>query len=52
MGAQVMFTRNDPFGRWVNGTLATVTKLVEDGIAVEIEGQGSVDVEKVTWELV
>lgn len=52
VGAQVMFTRNDPFGRWVNGTLATVTKLVEDGIAVEIEGQGSVDVEKVTWEVV
>ena len=35
-GAQVMFTRNDPLGRWVNGTLGTVTKLTEDGITVEI----------------
>lgn len=51
-GAQVMFTRNDSFGRWVNGTLGTVTKLTEEGIAVDIEGQGSVDVEKVTWEVV
>lgn len=51
-GAQVMFTRNDSFGRWVNGTLGTVTKLTDEGIAVDIEGQGSVDVEKVTWEVV
>lgn len=51
-GAQVMFTRNDPFGRWVNGTLGTVSKLTDEGIAVDIEGQGSVDVEKVTWEVV
>ena len=51
-GAQVMFTRNDTFGRWVNGTLGTVSKLTDEGIAVDIEGQGSVDVEKVTWEVV
>lgn len=51
-GAQVMFTRNDSFGRWVNGTLGTVTKLTDEGIAVDIEGQGSVEVEKVTWEVV
>ena len=51
-GAQVMFTRNDPFGRWVNGTLGTVSKLTDEGIVVDIEGQGSVDVEKVTWEVV
>ena len=47
-----MFTRNDTFGRWVNGTLGTVSKLTDEGIAVDIEGQGSVDVEKVTWEVV
>ena len=51
-GAQVMFTRNDSLGRWVNGTLGTVTKLTEDGIAVEIEGVGTFDVDKVVWEVV
>ena len=51
-GAQVMFTRNDSLGRWVNGTLGTVIKLTEEGIAVDIEGQGSVEVDKVTWEVV
>ena len=52
VGAQVMFTRNDSLGRWVNGTLGTVTKLTEDGIAVEIEGVGTFDVDKVVWEVV
>ena len=51
-GAQVMFTRNDSFGRWVNGTLGIVAKLTEEGIAVEIDGVGLVDVDMATWEVV
>lgn len=37
VGAQVMFTRNDSFGRWVNGTLGTVTELSEDKILVKVD---------------
>lgn len=48
-GAQVMFTRNDTFHRWVNGTLGTVVSLSEDGVTVRI-GENECDVEKVTWE--
>jgi len=29
-GARVMFTKNDPEGRWVNGTLGTVTDIVTE----------------------
>jgi ATP-dependent DNA helicase PIF1 len=55
VGARVMFTRNDPNGRWVNGTLGTVQKLL--GGAVEVRTQATGDrpsevhrVEPVTWE--
>lgn len=36
VGAQVMFTRNDPQRRWANGTLATVVKLHKDEIHVKL----------------
>lgn len=55
-GAQVMFIRNDPFGKWVNGTLATVSSLSEKSISVIIENMSGtgldfeVEVEKVSWE--
>lgn len=57
VGAQVMFTRNDPYGKWVNGTLGTVTSLSERGISVTINDFKGTDldyefeVEKVTWEV-
>lgn len=56
VGAQVMFIRNDPFGKWVNGTLATVSSLSEKSISVIIDnlaGTGlefETEVEKVSWE--
>ena len=57
VGAQVMFIRNDSFGRWVNGTLATVCSLSDNGISVYINDlQGEkhdleIAVERVTWEV-
>ncbi len=54
VGAQVMFTRNDPNGRWVNGTLGTVQRLL--GGAVEVRTKAGAKesdvhrVEPVTWE--
>ena len=52
-GAQVMFVRNDPDRRWVNGTMGVVRSLDEDEIEVEIGGPGgpSEFVEPETWEM-
>jgi len=49
-GAQVMFVKNDPEGRWVNGTIGKVQELKEDKVKVEL-GDGEVeDVEPDKWE--
>lgn len=37
VGSQVMFTRNDPANRWVNGTLGKVVELTNDTIKVAIQ---------------
>lgn len=54
VGAHVMFTRNDPNGRWVNGTLGIVQKLLGNAVEVRIQAgpqTGEVHrVEPVTWE--
>ena len=49
-GAQVMFTKNDSNGRWVNGTLGEVTALDEKSITVTTANGTVCQVEKVTWE--
>ena len=50
--AQVMFLRNDPCGRWANGTIAKVVALDETGIAVQIDEKAGqpLAVEPQTWE--
>ena len=54
VGAHVMFTRNDPNQRWVNGTLGVVQKLLGNAVEVRIQAgpnTGEVHrVEPVTWE--
>lgn len=47
-GAQVMFLRNDPDGRWVNGTIGVVSR-VEGTVWVEVDQQ-EFEVEPTTWE--
>jgi ATP-dependent exoDNAse (exonuclease V) alpha subunit len=54
VGARVMFVKNDPDGRWINGTLGTVYK-IEDSlgdseVVVEIDNGRKVTVEPVTWQ--
>ncbi len=49
--AQVMFVKNDPERRWVNGTMGRVVKLRKSTIEVDVDGR-SVDVEPVDWEMV
>ncbi|MFT3728649.1 MAG: DEAD/DEAH box helicase [Terricaulis sp.] len=48
-GARVIFTQNDPEGRWVNGSLGTVTALDETVINVNLDTGDEVDVERATW---
>ncbi|MGO1735387.1 MAG: ATP-dependent DNA helicase [Leucobacter sp.] len=47
-GAQVMFLRNDPDGRWVNGTIGVVSR-VPGTVWVEV-GDEEFEVEPTTWE--
>gem|GEM_PF-7019051 len=54
VGARVMFTRNDPCKRWLNGTLGTVKALHQDLVTVEITDHrlhATYNVERTTWEL-
>lgn len=51
-GAQVMFLRNDSDGRWVNGTIGTVSR-VEGTVWVEVDGPDGAEefeVSPTTWE--
>ncbi len=52
VGAQVMFTRNDLYKRWVNGTIATVMKLAKDEISVRTESGLLCKVAQCVWESV
>ncbi|MEO0619135.1 MAG: AAA family ATPase [Pseudomonadota bacterium] len=48
-GARVIMLRNDSKGRWVNGTLGTVSQIDEDTVYVEINGE-EYEIEAETWE--
>ena len=50
VGAQVMFSRNDGSGRWVNGTLGEISALAEDKVVVKIEDGREFTLEPVVWE--
>ncbi|MGO1570220.1 MAG: ATP-dependent DNA helicase [Canibacter sp.] len=48
VGARVMFLRNDPDGRWVNGTLGTVSRIAGT-VWVEV-GNEEFEVDPAVWE--
>lgn len=48
-GARVMLIRNDPAGRWVNGSLGEVVSFSPDGVKVRVNGDTHT-VEPVKWE--
>ena len=50
VGAQVMFIRNDPDGRYFNGKLAEVVKTSKKSIEVELEDGDILEVDQVTWD--
>jgi ATP-dependent DNA helicase PIF1 len=48
-GAQVLFVRNDPEGRWINGTIGTITSCSKLSVSVRC-GTKTYEVMPVTWE--
>lgn len=48
-GAQVVFIKNDPDRRWVNGTLGRITSLAGEAIEVQLEIGETHMVEPVVW---
>ena len=48
-GAKVIMLRNDPDRRWVNGSIARVSRLTEDRVWIEISGREH-EIEPVAWE--
>jgi len=49
-GAQVMFTKNNSDGGWVNGTLAVVESLSKDVVTARLESGFVVEVRRTQWE--
>jgi len=50
-GARVMALKNDPKGRWANGSLGTVAELERNCVWMQLDNGGSiVDVERQSWE--
>jgi ATP-dependent DNA helicase PIF1 len=49
VGAKVMLLRNDTDRRWVNGTIARISRLEEDRVWVDIDGDEH-EIERVAWE--
>lgn len=50
-GAQVMFLKNDPDERWVNGTMGLVTKIKESSIRVETINGCDYYIEPTEWTI-
>lgn len=48
IGAQVMFIKNDPDKKWVNGTIGTVFKLGKNDIVVMVKGE-LIEVDFASW---
>ena len=48
-GAKVIMLRNDPDGRWVNGTIGRISRLEDTKAFVEIDGR-EYEVEAASWE--
>ncbi|MBU2532591.1 MAG: AAA family ATPase [Alphaproteobacteria bacterium] len=49
VGAKVIILRNDADGRWVNGTVAEVSRLTESQVFVKINGREH-EIEQASWE--
>lgn len=52
-GAQIMMLKNDPFKRFVNGSLGIVTKLNEESVEIQLDHSSKpIEVERFNWEII
>jgi hypothetical protein len=49
-GAQVIFIRNDPNGRWVNGTIGVVDFIEEERLDIRVSNGAVYTLERETWD--
>ncbi|MDA3844505.1 MAG: AAA family ATPase [Candidatus Kapabacteria bacterium] len=49
-GAQIMFVKNDPAKRWVNGTIAKIDEIEDDKIFVRMPDGKRIKIKKMTWK--
>ena len=49
LGAKVMMLRNDPDRRWVNGTIARISRLTDKQVWIDVGGR-EYEVEQASWE--
>ena len=52
VGAQVMTLKNDPGGRWVNGDIGVVEKMLHDSVKIKFEDGREETVVGDSWEMV
>ena len=50
-GAQVMLLNNDAEGRWINGTIGTIAKVKNDGLAVRLLDGATETVKPFKWSI-
>lgn len=50
VGAQVVFVRNDPEKRWVNGTVGQIHSIADDTLTVKLENGQTHTVTREIWE--
>ncbi|MCK5740880.1 MAG: ATP-binding domain-containing protein, partial [Chlorobi bacterium] len=48
--AQIMFIKNDPAKRWVNGTIAKIDEIEDDKIFVRMPNGKRIKIKKMTWK--
>jgi ATP-dependent exoDNAse (exonuclease V) alpha subunit len=48
-GAKVILLRNDPDKRWVNGSIARISRLEDKRVWIELDGK-EYEIEQVSWE--
>lgn len=51
VGARVMFVKNDPEKKWVNGSLGFVTQVHDGFVSVKLDSGQEVMVDEVSWDL-
>jgi ATP-dependent exoDNAse (exonuclease V) alpha subunit len=51
IGAQVMFLKNDPKRRYVNGSIGKIVELDVDKILVELPKKGIIELERAEWQV-